>query len=63
MKVKLRLGDKVKIVKGIAKSDEIYVITSIPFEICGTMVVHIENIKTGQVKRAYDITFLEKVDD
>lgn len=59
----LKLGDKVKIIKGIAKSEEIYVVTSIPFMVCGTKVVHIENIKTGQVKHAYDITFLEKVSD
>lgn len=56
-------GDKVKIVKGIAKSDDVYVVTSIPFKVCGTTVVHIENIKTGKVKHAYDITFLEKIDD
>lgn len=55
-------GDKVKIVKGIAKSDDIYAVTSIPFKVGGTTVVHIENIKTGQVKHAYDVTFLEKVD-
>lgn len=59
----LKLGDKVKIVKGLAKSNEIYAVTSIPFEVCGSTVVHIENIKTGQVKRAYDVTFLEKVSD
>lgn len=59
----LKLGDKVKIVKGIAKSDDIYAVTSIPFEVCGTTVVHIENIKTGQVRHAYDVTFLEKVGD
>lgn len=59
----MKLGDKVKIVKGVAKSDEIYAIVSIPFEVCGTKVVHLENIKTHQVKRAYDITFLEKVGD
>jgi len=56
----LKLGDKVKIVKGIAKSDELYVVTSIPFKVCGSIVVHIENIKTGKVKHAYDVTFLEK---
>lgn len=27
MKVNLKLGDKVKIVKGVAKSDEIYAVT------------------------------------
>ena len=59
----LKLGDKVKIIKGIAKSDDIYAVTSIPFDVCGSTVVHIENIKTGQVRRAYDVTFLEKVDD
>jgi len=59
----MKLGDKVKIVKGQAKGDDIYAIVSIPFEVCGSTVVHIENIKTGQVKHAYDITFLEKVDD
>lgn len=59
----LKLGDKVKIVKGIAKSDEIYAVTSIPFEVCGSTVVHIKNIKTGQVKYAYDITFLEKIEE
>lgn len=59
----LKLGDKVKITKGIAKSNDIYVVTSIPFMLCRTKVVHIENIKTGQVKVAYDVTFLEKVDD
>lgn len=57
----MKLGDKVKIVKGVAKSDEIYAVVSIPFEVCGVKVVHIENIKTGQVKFAYDISFLEKV--
>lgn len=61
--VNLKLGDKVKIVKGIAKSDNIYVVTSIPFEVCGVTVVHIENIKTGQVKHAYAVTFLKKVED
>lgn len=59
----IKLGDKVKIVKGIAKSDEIYTVTSIPFKVCGTTVVRIENIKTGKVKHAYAVTFLEKVDD
>lgn len=59
----LKLGDKVKIIKGQAKSDEIYAVTSIPFEVCGSIVVHIENIKTGQVKHAYDVTFLKKVGD
>ena len=59
----LKLGDKVKIVKGIAKSDDIYAVTSIPFKVCNSTVVHIENIKTGVVKRAYDITFLEKVEE
>lgn len=59
----LKLGDKVKIIKGIAKSEDIYAVTSIPFEVCGSIVVHIENIKTGKVKRAYDVTFLEKVSD
>ena len=56
-------GDKVKIIKGIAKSNEIYAVTSIPFKIGCSTVVHIENIKTGKVKHAYDVTFLEKVDD
>lgn len=56
----MKLGDKVKIVKGIAKSNEIYVVVSIPFEVAGVKVVHIENIKTGKVKRA--ISFLEKVE-
>lgn len=59
----LKLGDKVKIIKGIAKSDDIYAVTSIPFKVCGLTVVHIENIKTGQVKHAYDVTFLEKVEE
>lgn len=59
----ITLGDKVKIVKGIAKSDEIYAVTSIPFKVGCSIVVHIENIKTGQVKHAYDVTFLEKADD
>ncbi len=59
----LKLGDKVKIIKGIAKSDELYVVTSIPFKVGGSIVVHIKNIKTGQVKHAYDVTFLEKVKD
>lgn len=57
----MRLGDRVKIVKGAAKSDEIYAVVSIPFEVCGVKVVHIENIKTRKVKHAYDISFLEKV--
>lgn len=59
----LKLGDKVKIVKGQAKSDDIYAVVSIPFKVCDSTVIHIENIKTGRVKHAYDITFLEKVDD
>lgn len=59
----LKLGDKVKIIKGIAKSDDIYVVTSIPFKVCRSVVVHIENIKTGQVKYSYDVTFLKKVGD
>ena len=58
----MKLGDKVRIVKGIAKSDEIYTVVSIPFEVAGVKVVHIENIKTGKVKRAYAISFLEKVE-
>lgn len=61
--VDLKLGDKVKIIKGIAKSDDIYAVVSIPFKVSNIDVVHIENIKTGQVKHAYDITFLKKVDD
>lgn len=59
----IKQGEKVKIVKGIAKLEEIYAVTSIPFEVCGVTVVHIENIKTGQVKHAYDVTFLEKAED
>lgn len=59
----LKLGDKVKIIKGLGKSNDIYAVVSIPFMICGIKVVHIENIKTGQVKRAYAVTFLEKVSD
>ena len=55
-------GDKVKIVKGIAKSDDIYAVVSIPFKVGCSTVVHIENLKTGQVKHAYDVEFLEKVD-
>ena len=62
-KTDLKLGDKVQIVKGIAKSEEIYAVISIPFEVCSSTVVHIENIKTGQVKHAYDVTFLKKVSD
>lgn len=61
--VDLKLGDKVQIIKGIAKSDEIYFVVSIPFEVCGSTVVHIKNIKTGQVKHAYDVTFLKKVNE
>lgn len=57
----MKLGDKVKIIKGVAKSEEIYAVVSIPFYVSGVKVVHIENIKTGKVKRAYDISFLEKV--
>ena len=57
----LKLGDKVKIVKGIAKSDDIYEVVSKPFKVCDSIVVHIKNIQTGKVKHAYDVTFLEKV--
>lgn len=49
----MKLGDKVKVVKGSAKSNEIYMIVSIPFEVCGVTVVHLENIRTGQVKHAF----------
>lgn len=63
MKTDLKLGNKVKIVKGIAKSEDIYAVTSIPFEVCGSVVVHLENIETGEVKHAYDVTFLAKVED
>lgn len=59
----LKLGNKVKIGKGPAKSDDIYTVVSIPFKVCGSTVVHIENIKTKKVKHAYDITFLKKVSD
>lgn len=59
----LKLGDKVKIVKGLAKSDDIYAVVSMPFEVNEATVVHIENLRTGQVKRAYDVAFLEKVED
>jgi len=59
----IKLGDKVKIIKGISKSDDIYVATSIPFMVCGTKVVHIRNIKTGRIKVAYDVSLLKKVDD
>lgn len=61
--MKLKLEDKVQIVKGIAKSDDVYAVTSIPFNVCGSTVVHIKNIKTGQIKHAYDVTFLKKVEE
>ena len=46
IKTNIKLGDKVQIIKGIAKSNEIYAVTSIPFEVCESTVVHIENVKT-----------------
>ena len=61
IKTDLKLGDKVKIIKGIAKSDDIYEVVSKPFKVCNSTVAHIKNIKTGKVKHAYDVTFLEKV--
>lgn len=59
----IKLGDKVKIIKGSTKLNEIYAVVSIPFKVNDITVVHLENIRTGQVKHAYNITFLEKVGD
>lgn len=59
----MKLGDKVKIIKGKGKSNDIYAIVSIPFDVCGTTVAHIESLRTHEVRYAYDISFLEKVED